>query len=443
MSKTISQLKAYRSAILHFTDSPKSNNDKHCYQYWEDGILITENGLIQSVGPAKDLLQSTTHMPLQTFTNTLIMPGFIDTHTHYPQMGKIAAYGENLLNWLNKHIFLEEAKFENATYADTVAHRFLDTLLEYGTTTAMIFCTIHTTSVDAIFQAAAQRNMRIIAGKVMMDHQPYAPACLSDTAESSYQQSQALIDKWHNQGRASYAVTPRFAPTSTKHQLNLAGQLLKQNPSVYLQTHISESIEEIELVKKLFPDSKDYLDVYESAGLVSDHSMFAHAIHLSDQEWQRLGQANAAVSSCPSSNFYLGSGIPNMKKAEDNQVKVSLGTDIGAGTNFSMLSTLNSAYQADHLHGHATCPLKSFYLATLGGAKALNLEHEIGSFRKGNAADFVVLDCTQPKLLGQLYKTSSSLLEKLSILRTLGDDRTIKQTYVMGEMVNNNQFSAK
>lgn len=427
-----SRIAGYRSAILHFTDAPNDEASNEYYQYWSDGLLVVKDGKVAQVGPAAELLASIKEIEVTQYPNALIVPGFIDTHTHYPQMYKMASYGQNLIEWLNQYIFPEEKRFSDADYASEVAEDFLDALIENGTTTAMIFCTVHAESVDAIFQAAQKRDMRIIAGKVLMDRVPYAPADLSDSAEQARVESQQLIDRWHNKGRAAYAVTPRFAPTSTPEQLKVAGELLAKNPTVYLQTHLSESEDELKLVASLYPEYKDYVDVYDQHQLVTNRSVFAHAIHPTDREWQRLGEAGSAVSCCPSSNFYLGSGVPNMKKASDAGVKVSIGTDIGAGTTFSMLKTLGLAYKADHLHGQPTSPLKSFYLATLGGAKALNLEDEIGSFKQGCAADFVVMDLTKPKELARITERASSLIETLSALRTLGDDRTILETFIMG-----------
>ena len=319
-------------------------------RYIEDGVLITEQGKIRWFGPwdaAQDHLP--TDVEIQHYPEHLIIPGMIDTHIHFPQTEMVGAYGEQLLSWLNTYTFPTEIQFKDKAYAQEIAKFFVNELLKNGTTTALVFCTVHPESVDALFEAAEQHQMRLIAGKVMMDR--HAPEALCDSAESAYVDSKALIQKWHGQGRALYAITPRFAPTSTPEQLERAGQLKAEFPDVYVHTHLSENKDEIAWVKDLFPHQNGYLDVYHHYGLTGQRSVFAHCVHLEDTEWKCMHDTNSAISFCPTSNLFLGSGLFPLKKTWDQQVKVGLGTDIGAGTSFSLLQTVNEAYKVQQLQG--------------------------------------------------------------------------------------------
>lgn len=402
-------------------------------RYIEDGILITEQGKITWFGSWQD---SQNHLPLNVdithYPDHLIVPGFIDTHIHYPQTEMIGAYGEQLLSWLNTYTFPTEMQFKDAEYAQKIAQFFVQQLLKHGTTTALVFCTVHPESVHALFEQAAQFNMRLIAGKVMMDR--HAPDALCDTAESSYQESKQLIEKWHEQGRALYAITPRFAPTSTPAQLELAGKLKKEFPSVYIHTHLSENKDEIAWVKDLFPERNSYLDVYHYYGLTGSQSVFAHCVHLEDQEWQCMHDTESAIAFCPTSNLFLGSGLFPLQKTWDKQVKVGLGTDVGAGTSFSQLQTVNEAYKVQQLQGNKLSAFESLYHLTLGGAKALSLDQKLGNFEIGKEADFVVLnlEATDLQQLRQSYQ--QNLEDRLFALFTLGDDRNIDATYIDGKL---------
>jgi len=423
-------LKVYRD----FLADPATAELEESYEYFEDALLIIKNGLVDQVGHAKELLPT---LPENTdithYTDGLIMPGFIDTHVHYPQTEMIASYGEQLLEWLENYTFPAEKEFSDEAHGKAVAEFFLSQLLEAGTTTALVFGTVHKASVDAFFSVAEQQKLRMICGKVLMDRN--CPDYLSDTAESGYIDSKALIEKWHNKGRLQYAVTPRFAPTSSIEQLNAAGRLLKEYPSVYLQTHLSENKNEIEWVKSLFPESESYLDVYDKSNLLSRRSVFAHGIHLHDDECQRLSETGSAIAFCPSSNLFLGSGLFNLKQAEAFNINVGVGSDIGAGTSFSMLTNLNEGYKIQQLRGDKLSPYKSFYLATLGGAIALDLEGTIGNFFQGAEADFILLDTNATPLMARRMQHCKNLTEKLFILSMLGDDRHIKATHIMGERV--------
>jgi len=434
MTSDSASKKAYRASIVHSLGDPAEVAVEDSYAYFEDGLMIVEDGKIAAVGHAADLLKTLADdVQVLTYKDALISAGFIDTHIHLPQTGMVGSYGEQLLDWLNTYVFPCEKQFEDPAHSAEVADLFLEELLRNGTTTALVFGSRHKESVEAFFSAAEKLNLRMIAGKVMMDRN--APDYLVDTAESSYVDSKALIERWHGKGRLHYAVTPRFAPTSTPKQLALAGQLLTEYPDLYMQTHISENLKEVEWVKALFPERKNYLDVYDHFKLLGERSVFAHGVHLCDDECARLAETGSAIAFCPTSNFFLGSGLFNLPMAERHKVNVGLGTDVGGGTSFSILQTLNEAYKVMQLQGAKLSPFKSLYLATLGGARALRLEDKIGSLKAGNEADFVVLDYNATPLLSYRMKQAKSIEERLFVLMTLGDDRTVSETYSAGALV--------
>lgn len=428
---------AYRGSVLHFLDDPDTASPGHSHVYHDDGLLLVDDGLIKRCGPANELLRDLPEsVTVSHYHDRLIVPGFVDTHIHYPQTEMIAAFGEQLLEWLETYTFPTEAQFADPEYAARVAEIFLDELLRNGTTTAMVFGTSHPASVEAFFEASERRNLRMIAGKVMMDCN--APEELTDTPESSYADSKALIEKWHNRGRLRYAVTPRFSATSSREQLQLAGQLLREYPDVYLHTHLSENHNEIAWVKSLFPHCDHYLHTYDEAGLLGRRSVFAHGIHLEDEEWDRLAETGSNLAFCPSSNLFLGSGLFNLAKAVDRGVQVGMGTDVGAGTSFSMLQTAADAYKVQQLRGHTLSPFKAFYLATLGGARCLDLDDKIGNFLPGKEADFTVLRRDATPLLSFRFEHCRELMEELFVFATLGDDRCIDATYAAGQRVHGN-----
>jgi guanine deaminase len=441
MVSTPYSLKAIRGSFLDFVDDPFFVPELDSVRYVKDGLLVLEDGIIKAFGNYADLADTYGDLPTTAYPERLIMPGFIDTHIHYPQTGMIAAYGEQLLEWLNQYTFPTERKFQDKAYAREVAEVFLDQLLRNGTTTALVFAAVFPESVDAFFEAAEQRNLCMIAGKVMMDR--HAPEYLCDTAESSYHETKALIQKWHKKGRLRYAITPRFAVTSTDEQLQKAGQLLKEFPDVYLHTHLSENVDEVAWVKQLFPQCKGYLDAYDQAGLVTERSLFAHGVQLTDAEFQRLSEAQAAIAFCPTSNLFLGSGLFRLEQAKspDYPVNVGLGTDVGAGTSFSILQTANEAYKVAQLRRQKLSPFKALFLATLGGAKALSLDNSLGNFEVGKEADFIVLDPRATPLMA--FRNSASVPESLEELSDrvfslimMGDDRAVQATYVMGAIAN-------
>ena len=401
-------------------------------RYVEDGLLITEQGKVTWFGTWQEgQARITNEMEFAHYPDQLIVPGFIDTHIHFPQTEMVGAYGEQLLEWLNTYTFPTEMQFKDKKYADEIAHFFVNELLKNGTTTALVFCTVHPQSVDALFEAAERHQMRLIAGKVMMDR--HAPEDLCDTAETAYTESKALIEKWHAKGRNLYAITPRFAPTSTPEQLEKAGQLKAEYPDVYVHTHLSENKNEIAWVKELFPEQKGYLDVYHHYGLTGSQSVFAHCVHLEDAEWDCMHDTDSAIAFCPTSNLFLGSGLFPLKKTWEKNVKVGLGTDIGAGTSFSQLQTLNEAYKVQQLQGDKLSAFESLYHATLGGAKALNLDDKLGNFNLGKEADFVVLNLNATALQTLRQQRAKNIEDALFALFTMGDDRNVQATYVYGQ----------
>ena len=422
--------RAIRANFLHFLGDPDERDD--ACEYIEDGLLILKQGRVTALGEARDWLdQLPDGVELDDYSGKLIMPGFFDTHTHYPQTEMIASYGSQLLEWLEKYTFPTERQFSDRSFADGAAEFFCDELLRNGTTTSAVFATIHPESVDAIFSAAQKRDMCLIAGKVMMDRN--APDYLCDTAESSYTQSAELIERWHQKGRALYAVTPRFAPTSSEQQLEAAGRLLKEFPGLYLQSHVAENHAEVAWVAKLFPHRRSYLDVYDHYGLLAERSIYGHCIHLDEADRQRMAETGAAIAFCPTSNLFLGSGLFSIDDARQHGIRVGVATDVGGGTSFSMLQTLNEAYKVTQMVGDTMTAMKAFYLATLGGAKSLYLDQQLGNFAVGKEADFVVLDLNATPLMKRRMARADSIADQLFALMMLGDDRSVHATHIMGQ----------
>lgn len=429
----MNKVMAYRGSILHFLCAPQQQHDTESYQYFDDGLLVVENGRVKMVGAVAEVKKKlTVGTEIIDYSGFLLIPGFIDMHIHYAQTEIIASYGEKLLTWLNNYVFPAEKKYSNPEYAATEADFFLRELLRHGTTTAAVYSTVHQVAANALFASAERLNMRIITGKTLMDRN--APDYLLDTPESAYTESKQLIAKWHGRDRLLYAVTPRFAPTSTEAQLEVASTLLQEFPSVYLQTHISESEAEVEWVKELYPWSKDYTDVYDHYGLLGSRSLFGHAIHLSDRESQRLYETKSVLLWCPTSNFFLGSGLFDLSKARKFNNRIGIATDMGAGPCFSMLRTLNEAYKVAALQGLRLSPLECIYRITLGNAEALSLGDKIGNFAVGKEADFLVLNLKSTPLLASKISRCETLAEKLFALSMLGDDRVVQATYILGKL---------
>ena len=393
------------------------------------GVLI-EAGRILAQGPAADLRRHYPQAQVIDYGDKLIMAGFIDAHVHYPQTAIIASWGNRLIDWLNQYTFPEEMRFGDAAYAQHSAETYLDLALAHGTTSLASFCTIHPNSVEALFASADARGMAIVAGKTCMDRN--APEGLRDTAQSAYDQSKALLQTWHGQGRARYAITPRFSPTSTPAQLTALGALWQEFPDCLMQTHLSEQIDEIAWVKDLFPNARDYLDTYETFGLLGQRGLYGHAIHLQPREKARLKEVGAALVHCPTSNSFIGSGLFDMHGLANAGQRIALATDTGGGSSFSMLRTMAAAYEIGQLNGHPLHPAQLLWLATMGSARGLHLEHEIGSLTPGKYADLVVLDLASTPAIAQRQRQANDHWSSLFPTIMMGDDRAIHSVWIKG-----------
>jgi guanine deaminase len=418
----------FRGAILSVPDDPVVAGPE-AVRHQADGLLVVEDGLVVARGAFAEVAPRFPGLAIETLPG-LIVPGFVDCHVHYPQVDRIAAYGEQLLDWLDRHIYPAEMAFADAAHAAATAAFFLDELLRNGTTSALVFATVHPHSVDALFEAALARDMRIVSGKTLMD---LGPEGLRDTQESGRPESEALIARWRGRGRLGYAVTPRFSLTSSDAQLAGAGALVAAHPDVLMHTHIAENRSEVAAVADRFPQAADYLDVYDRFGLVGPRSVFAHGIHLEDRTLWRMADAGAGIAFCPSSNLFLGSGLFDLARVAGHGVKVGIGTDIGAGTSFSLLATLGEAYKVCQMRGMSLDPFRALHLATAGGARLLGLGDRIGGLEPGQEADFVVLDPAATPLLAR-RTAGQPLAETLFALQILGDDRAIHSTYVAGRL---------
>jgi guanine deaminase len=420
---------AFRASIAHCR--AQKGSDPFYLEYFDDGLLIVEDGVVVEAGDAAALLpQLGDAVSITDYSGKIIVPGFIDCHVHFSQLDIIASYGEQLLDWLNRYAFPVEAEFSDEAHAREVAGVFLDELLANGTTTALVFGTVHPHSADAIFEAAETRGMRLIAGKVLMDS--HCPVELRDDPVSAYEDSKALIERWHGKGRLGYAITPRFALTSSEEQLAAAGRLAAEYPDVWMHTHLAENTAEVEVIAQQFPNSRSYLDVYDHFGLLRERSVFAHCLHMDDRDRRCMARKGGSAAFCPTSNLFLGSGLFDLEAMWSANVRVGLGTDVGGGTSLSLLKTASEAYKVLHLQEQALPARSALYLATLGAAKALYLDDKIGNFERGKEADFVVLDPAGTPLTDRRCKLSSSIEETLFAITMLGDDRHIAETYVMG-----------
>lgn len=407
---------------------------------WEDacrhnsaGGVLVENGVIIAVDDAETLKADHPDARVTNYGQHLISPGFVDAHMHYPQTGMIASWGKQLIDWLNTYTFPEEAKFGDPIYAADIAERTLNLALSNGTTTLASFCTIHTASVDAFFNAAAARNMAVVAGKTCMDRN--APDNLRDTAQSAYDDSKALLDHWHGRGRAHYAITPRFSPTSTPEQLTALGALWREYPNVLMQTHLSEQKSELRWVAELFPTARDYLDTYEAFGLLGENGLYGHAIYLSAREKKRLSEVGAAVVHCPTSNTFIGSGLCPVDHLKSQDISVGLATDTGGGSSFSMLRTMGAAYEIGQLAGNALHPAQLMWLATEGSAQALRMQGQIGHLGPGAAADLCIIDLASTPAIAQRSDRAVDFWDALFPTIMMGDDRAIVDTWVAGKKV--------
>lgn len=446
----VGEYRLFRGALLDLVSDPFfANAEETAARFIADGLLVVsaETGQIVGCGEYSALQDVYSAYLGQVLdyraeeqsdgSTPLLIPGMIDMHIHYGQTEMIGSYGQQLLDWLQMYTFPAEGKFASKEHSQSIASIFLDQLLSVGTTSAVVMTTVFPQSVDALFEEAEKRQMRIIAGKVMMDRN--APEYLVDTPETSYAESKDLIERWHKKGRLLYAVTPRFAITSTPQQLEMAGRLVREYPDVYVHTHVSENKAEVAFVGELFPESAGYLDVYDQRGLVRERSIYAHGVHLTQPELQRLSDTGASIAFCPTSNLFLGSGLFNVHaaKSPDCPVKVGLGTDVGGGTSFSLLTTAQEAYKVTQLLGKSLSPIKSLFLATLGAAQSLSLDHCLGNFEPGKEADFVVVDLTCTQLLqlraaGSKLDTLAQVANAFFGLQTLAPSNAVIATYVLG-----------
>jgi guanine deaminase len=425
---------AYRASVFHLLRDPGPDNDPSAAQFIEDALLVVRDGRVDALGDYAALAPSLSPgTPVEDLRGKWIVPGFVDTHVHYAQTDIIASPGEQLLQWLDRYTFPEEGRFHDAGHAAEVAGFFLDELLRNGTTSAMVFPTVHKASVDALFAAAHERGMRLISGKCLMDR--HAPDFLLDTAESGDADSRELIERWHGKGRLAYAITPRFAATSTERQLELAGRLYGERNGLYVQSHVAENREEVRWIAELFPSARSYLDVYDRYGLIGPRAVYAHCIHLDEADRARMAASATVVSFCPTSNLFLGSGLFDRAAAHRHGIHVTLGTDVGGGTSFSMFRTMHEAYKVVQMSGRTLGVLDAFHLATLGAARALQQDGEIGNLAPGKAADFAVIDPQATPLLARRFARTRDLAERLFVLMMLADDRAVAATYVLGRRV--------
>ena len=424
-------LTAVRGRLLWFLRPPRGAGDAGSYRYVEDGIILVKGGRIEAVGPADALAPRVPEgMKVEHHADALILPGFIDTHIHYPQTQVIASYGAQLMEWLEKYTFVEEQKFGDPDHAARIAEFFLDELARNGTTTACVYGSAHAVSVEALFTAAARRGAGMIAGTAIMDRN--GPPALLDAARDCIGQSRALIRRWHGTGRQRYAVTPRFAITSTDGQLAAAGALLREFPTVHMQTHLDENRDEIAAVKRLFPNDPTYTAVYARFGLLGPRSLLGHCIHLDDSEVALLRDNESVAVFCPTSNLFIGSGLFDYARLASAGVRVALATDVGGGTSYSMLRTAAEGYKVMQLQGQNLPALAAFDLMTRGNAAALGLESEVGSLVPGAYADLVVLDARATEAMAHRMEVCRDLEEELFVLMTLGDDRAVRETYIAG-----------
>jgi guanine deaminase len=423
---------AFRAQLLTFNGDPAQSSNAAVFN--EDGLLIVEDGHVVAAGAYAALSsQLAPGTQVQDMRDKLIVPGFIDTHIHYPQTDMIASPAPGLLPWLDTYTFPTERRFADPAYAQDTASFFVEELLACGTTTALVYCTVHKESADALFTESEARNLRMVAGKVLMDRN--CPEFLRDTAQSGYDDSAELIGRWHNRGRQMYALTPRFAPTSTEAQLEACGVLAREHADIFIQSHVAENTDEVKWVADLFPGHRSYLDIYDHYGLLRRRAVYGHCIHLDAEDRKRMAQTGTVASHCPTSNLFLGSGLFDFDKAAEAGMPVTLATDVGGGTSFSMLQTMNEAHKVARLTGHHLTATRMFWLATAGAAEALDLADKVGTLAPKSEADFIVLDPQATPLLARRTGRTESLEELLFAFALLGDDRAIFETYAAGKRV--------
>ena len=418
---------------LWFDGDPFAQDWENVSHHQSDGAIVIQDGHIIERGSRSALLEAYPRAAITDYGNDLILPGFVDAHVHYPQTAIIASWGKRLIDWLNSYTFPEEMRLSDPSYAADIAMSYLDMALAHGTTTMASYCTSSPTSVTAYFEAAANRGMRVIGGKTCMDRN--APDGLVDTAQRAYDESKALADAWHGNGRAIYAITPRFSPTSTPEQLQALGALWAERPTCLMQTHLSEQREEVAWVKNLFPDARDYLDTYESYGLLGERGVYGHSIHLEPREAARLAEVGASVVHCPTSNTFIGSGLFDLMGLAKAKVSIGLATDIGGGSNFSMLRTMAAAYEVAQLRGAVLHPAQLMWLASEGSAQALHLQGIIGHLGIGAEADLCILDLSSTPGIAQRVNNAEDFWENLFPTIMMGDDRAIRDVWIAGDLI--------
>ena len=418
-------------ATLTYSGNPMQSAWEDAVQIDSAGGVLIEDGHIAAVGNGEKLRAAHPQAEVTRYTHALICPGFVDAHVHYPQTAIIASWGKRLIDWLNSYTFPEEMRLSDPAYAEQIAARYLDLTLAHGTTTVASYCTIHPHSADALFQAAADRGQRIVAGKTCMDRN--APEGLRDTVQSAYDDSKALIERWHGKGRASYAITPRFSPTSTPEQLSALGALWAEHPTCLMQTHLSEQTDEIAWVRELYPDARDYLDTYEAHGLLGERGLYGHAIHLEPREIDRLAEVGGALVHCPTSNTFIGSGLFDMTGLAKRNIPLALATDTGGGSSFSMLRTMAAAYEVGQLRGTPLHAAQLVWLGTAGSARSLHLQDQVGTLAAGMEADFTVLSLDSTPAIAQRHGAAKDIWESLFATIMMGDDRAVADVWVAGK----------
>jgi guanine deaminase len=415
---------------LGFVADPFAAPVEDAARHDSQGGVLVRDGRIEAVGNGDALRRAHPDAIVHDYRGHLISAGFVDAHVHYPQTGIIASWGKQLIDWLNTYTFPEETRFKDPAVAREVAHTYFDLAIANGTTSMCSFCTIHPASVDAYFAEARKRGMRVAGGRTAMDRN--APDGLRDTATSAYDESKALIARWHDKDRLTYAVTPRFTPTSSPEQMEAMGALWAEHPTCLMQTHLSEQLPEIAWVRELHPEARDYLDTYERVGLIGEGALFGHAIHLEDREKARLLETGASLVHCPTSNTFIGSGLFDMAGLKAAGHRVGLATDTGGGSSFSMLRTMAAAYEVGQLRGTALHPAQLWWLATAGSASAMRMEDRIGALAPGMEADIVVIDLASTEAIAQRARRADTIWEALFPTIMMGDDRAVKAVWING-----------
>lgn len=416
---------------LSFRSSPFDAPVEESVRHETFGAVYIEAGKIMDAGPRDRVLKAHPQAKVRAYGDKLILAGFVDSHVHFPQTAMIASWGKRLIDWLNTYTFPEEMKFGDPAYATEIAGRYLELTTAHGTTTMCSFATIHPESVEAFFTEAQKRGQRVVSGKTCMDRN--APDDLTDTAQSAYDDSKALLEKWHGVDRIGYAITPRFSPTSTPEQLEAMGTLWAEHPDCLMQTHLSEQIDEVAWVKKLFPEARDYLDTYEQFGLLGKGGLYGHAIYLTEREKDRLREVDASLIHCPTSNTFIGSGLFDMAGLMADGHRIGLATDTGGGSSFSMLRTMAAAYEIGQLKGVPLHPSELLWLATQGSARAMHLDDKIGNLAAENEADIVILDLASTPAIAQRHAMAEDIWEAIFPTIMMGDDRAIHEVWIGGK----------